>query len=50
MLVLRDFKLYMTETEQLEVIQMFSDVLSKYTKKDETKEVYSSLMCLTRVK
>lgn len=50
MLVLRNFKLYMTESEQLEVIQMFSTLIEKYSKPDDTKEEYSALTCLTRTK
>jgi len=50
MLVLRNFKLYMTESEQLEVIQMFSEIIEKYSKKDKSKEVYSALTCLARTK
>jgi DNA-binding transcriptional ArsR family regulator len=50
MLVLRNFKLYMTKEEQLEVIQHFSEIIEKYSNVDESKEVYSALMCLTRVK
>jgi len=50
MIVLRDFDLYMTEKEQLEVIETFNKILGKYAVRDDTKEVYSALMCLTRVK
>jgi len=50
MLVLREYKLFMTKEEHLEVINMFSKILEKYTTIDQTKEVYSALMCLTRVK
>lgn len=50
MLVLRNFKLYMTESEQQEVIQMFSDIIEKYSKKDDSKEEYSALTCLVRTR
>ena len=43
-------KLYMTAKEQVKLVHDIENLVSKYTTKDEAKEVYTTINAIVRIK